>query len=603
MALNIGELVLSLVTDDSKLKRGLADDEKKVKSFGQKLRDTAQGVAMAWGGIRFAGALAPQIMESIKLASDLSETTSKVSVIFGDAKASIFEFAETAASKLGQTKQQALDAASTFAVFGKGVGLTGTELAGFSTDLVTLSSDMASFFNTNPEEAALAISSALRGEAEPIRAYGVLLDEATIKAKAIEMGLLKSKVSVDEVAKASLNARVAQKAYNDELAQSGPKSLETQKKAQALKDAKAKLSEATKGTVGDLTKEAKLMATVGAITDQTKDAQGDFARTSDGLANQQRILTAEFTDMKAELGTALLPYALDFVTVLKDMLMWGKQNQSWLVPTIGAIAGLVAVVYLIVTAFKIWTAVSWLLNASFLANPITWIILAIIALIAVIAIIWTKSEGFRKFFIGVWEHIWSFLKMIGAWFAGPFAGFFVRWWGETKAIFNKAVSWIVEKFTWWVNFVKSLPGKITGFFRDIGQGMYAGIAWAINKIIDAWNSLDFGISISIPEWVPGLGGKGFTINDVIPDIPRLAKGGVVPGSTHGTPVIMGDGGHAEIGAPEPLLRKIFREERARGGAGLDWQGTLLLEGTGMLKGIRKTVRIGGGNPDVVLVGG
>ena len=109
------------------------------------------------------GGLAAAAGPAVSAASDLNETMSKTSVIFGDADEALFSFAETAATSLGQTKQQALDAAATFGTFGKAAGLTGQDLAGFSTDFTKLASDLSSFNNSTPQEAIDALGAALRG--------------------------------------------------------------------------------------------------------------------------------------------------------------------------------------------------------------------------------------------------------------------------------------------------------------------------------------------------------------------------------------------------------------------------------------------------------
>lgn len=86
----------------------------------------------------------------------------------------------------------------------------------------------------------------------------------------------------------------------------------------------------------------------------------------------------------------------------------------------------------IVTALtKVWTALQWLLNVAMDANPIGLIVIAIAALAAGFIYLWTHSDGFRKFFIDMWAVIWSTLKAIGSWFAGPFVDFFV---GAGRAI-------------------------------------------------------------------------------------------------------------------------------------------------------------------------
>jgi hypothetical protein len=224
----------------------------KMLDFGKK---AALGVAAVAAGAAVVG---KQLVDS---ASDLAEVQSKTNVIFGDASEQVSKFAEGAATSLGQSKTAALNAASTFGVFGKVAGLTGKDLGTFSTDLTVLASDLASFANTSPEEAALALGAALRGESEPIRKYGVMLDDAALKAEALAMGIYSGK--------------------------------------------------------GPLTAQQKVLAAQAAIMKQTTDAQGDFARTSDGVANQQRIMAAQFENVKAKLGTALIPAfaaAIGFIT-------------------------------------------------------------------------------------------------------------------------------------------------------------------------------------------------------------------------------------------------------------------------------------------------
>lgn len=259
MATGTRSLTLKLIADIDDFNKSLNKGSKDVEGFGGKMAEVGKkiGVALA-AAAAAAGAMAVKIgIDAVKAASNLSETQSKVSVIFGESADAINKFASTAATKLGQSKQQALDAAATFATFGKSAGLAGDDLVKFSTDLTGLSADLASFYNTSPEEAITAIGAALRGESEPIRKYGVLLNDATLKQEAMSLGI-----------------------YN--------------------------------GT-GALSAQQKVLAAQQAILKQTSDAQGDFERTSGGLANQQRILTAQFENFKTTIGTALLPVVLEMV--------------------------------------------------------------------------------------------------------------------------------------------------------------------------------------------------------------------------------------------------------------------------------------------------
>lgn len=242
-------LTIYLAADLKKFNEGMKSAEGTSKGFGDNLKNNLGPALLAAGAA--AGVFALKLAgDAIGAARDLAETQNKVGVIFGESSDSILAFAENAVTALGQTQEQALNAAATFAQFGKAAGLSGTDLAGFSTELVTLSADLASFNNSTPEQAITAIGAALRGEAEPLRNFGVLLDDATLRARAMEMGI-----------------------YDGS---------------------------------GALTQQQKVLSAHQEILAQTTDAQGDFKRTSEGLANTQKILQAAVEDAKAEIGEGLV---------------------------------------------------------------------------------------------------------------------------------------------------------------------------------------------------------------------------------------------------------------------------------------------------------
>lgn len=273
------ELKIRITGDSSGLKKGTDDAEGVLMKFGSKVSawSVATGQLLADGIKTGVSAIGSFLGDSIGAATDINETISKVGVLFGDAAGQIEEFAKGAAVGLGQSQQQAMDAAATFATFGKGAGLSGSALADFSIDLASLASDMASFNNTSPEQAIEAIGAALRGESEPIRSYGVLLDDATLRQKALELGIVST-----------------------------------------TKDA--------------LTPQQKVLAAQAAIFEQTTAAQGDFARTSGGLANQQRILSAQIDNLKGKIGTALLPVVQKIVSFANSKLIpaFGALADVWL---------------------------------------------------------------------------------------------------------------------------------------------------------------------------------------------------------------------------------------------------------------------------------
>jgi hypothetical protein len=246
-------------------------NDKGVKSATASLKSLAKTYATT---AIASGAVTKGLMQVVKDASALNETVSKAGVIFGDSASQIEAFAKTAADTFGQSKQQALDAASTFATFGKAAGLSDNELVDFSTSLTKLSSDFASFFNTSPEDAITAIGAALRGESEPIRRYGVLLNDAALKQRAMAMGI-----------------------YDGE---------------------------------GALSAQQKTLAAYSEILAQSTDAQGDFERTSEGMANKSRTLTANLKDLSAEIGQSLLPVVEDYTAAAVKFVdqMQGQAEES-----------------------------------------------------------------------------------------------------------------------------------------------------------------------------------------------------------------------------------------------------------------------------------
>jgi phage-related minor tail protein len=196
-------------------------------------------------------------------------------------------------------------------------------------------------------------------------------------------------------------------------------------------------------------------------------------------------------------------------------------------------------------ATGVWTAAQWLLNVALTANPIGLVIVAIGALIAIVVLVAKKTT----FFQDTWKVVWNFMKQVGAWFAGPFVNFFKTAWNFLTASVGTVVAKVKTAFTDFINFFKSIPGRISSIAKGMWNGITNSFRSAINFLISGWNALDFGVHIHIPSWVPGIGGKGFDINDIIPDIPMLASGGVVKARPGGTLVVAGEGGRDEAIVP------------------------------------------------------
>ncbi|CAB4197539.1 hypothetical protein UFOVP1519_45 [uncultured Caudovirales phage] len=189
--------------------------------------------------------------KSVDAASNLNEEITKSQTIFGKGSSAVIEFSKTAAKSMGISERAYLSAASNLKGMLDNMGLADDKSTQWSQKLVALGGDLASFFNTQPADAIQAISAALRGESEPIRRYNVSLNDALLKNKALELGLYDGKGALDANARAN--------------------------------------------------------AALAVIMDQTSAAQGDFAKTSSGLANTQRITAAEQENASASLGKSFLP--------------------------------------------------------------------------------------------------------------------------------------------------------------------------------------------------------------------------------------------------------------------------------------------------------
>ena len=266
--------VVKFVTDIGDATTGIG---KMAKSFAGLTGQLEKGVGsalknlipsfktMAIAGTAAAGAVAAASFKLVQQASNLEESQSKVNTVFGNSAFIIDNFAKTSAASFGITKQAALEASGTFGNLIQAFGIGEGQAANMSITLVQLAADLASFNNTPIEEAIMALRSGLSGEAEPLKRFGVAINDTRLKQEAFNMGLYDGKGALDITAK-------TQAAY-----------------ALILKD--------------------------------TNLAQGDFSRTSEGFANQMRILQASLSDAATEVGLVLLPYFKEFVNFINDRIV------------------------------------------------------------------------------------------------------------------------------------------------------------------------------------------------------------------------------------------------------------------------------------------
>lgn len=235
-----------------------------------------------------AASVVKGLQSAVMAASNLSESIAKSDTVFGKNAKAIQDWSKTTASALGVSRQAALEAAGTYGNLFRAFGISEQESANMSTSLVQLAADLASFNNVAIDDALLALRSGLSGETEPLKRFGIALNEARLKEEALRLGLIKT----------------------------------------------------TKGTLPQV---IKTQAAYALIMKDSALAQGDVARTAGGLANQMKFLQAGLQDAKAGFGEALLPAALAVVTAFNQELLPAVQRVVEVIKLQGAGDGLKAV--------------------------------------------------------------------------------------------------------------------------------------------------------------------------------------------------------------------------------------------------------------------
>src|SRR3954464_7193759 len=286
------------------------------KRFGGTAKNAAAGLGAFYLGKQV-------LQDSIGGGVDLGEGISKNGVVFRSSGDDLVKWSKGSAQALGLTQQEALAAAGTMGNMLVPMGFARKRAAGMSKSLVTLAGDLASFNNASPEETLNAVRSGLAGETEPLRRFGVFLNEARVQAEAMSLGLVRTSKDTSKVKATQMAASIAQSNYNKALSKHGKSSIEAKRGMLAMQRANIAVGKAVKGVVPKLTAAQKAQATYSIIMKDTKDAQGDFARTSGSLANQQRILRAQYKNIAGQLGTSLLPVLKTFANYLTQLLAAG----------------------------------------------------------------------------------------------------------------------------------------------------------------------------------------------------------------------------------------------------------------------------------------
>lgn len=241
-------------------------------TFGSAVKAIVTSQAIV-GGFRMMGQVVADLgrnmvdfaKSGLEVASDLQEVQNVVDVTFGSEGAAVIEdFAKGAASSFGMSALSAKEFTGTMGAMLKSMNLTDGEVLEMSQALTGLAGDMASFYNLDAEEAFAKLRSGISGETEPLKQLGINMSVANLEAYALSKGINTAWKEMTQAEQATLRYQY--------------------------------------------------------IMQATADAQGDFARTSDSYANQQRIMQLNLENLSATIGQKLLPVMNNFTGLFNSLL-------------------------------------------------------------------------------------------------------------------------------------------------------------------------------------------------------------------------------------------------------------------------------------------
>ena len=566
-------LTIRIVGDTSAYEKAVTAAEQKTKSFETRIKNVASKISSigdkisSFGTKLTVGVTTPLALagkSAVSAASDFDENLNKIGVAFGDSADAVKSWADEATKNFGLSMNQALEATSLFGDMATSMGISHTEAAAMSTSLAGLAGDLASFKNIGIDQAMTALNSVFTGETESLKQLGIVMTEVNLQEFANGLGLV----------------------YDE------------------------------------MTQAEKVQLRYNYVLEMSANAQGDYARTSDGTANSMRTFQASVENLGIALGQNLLPIITPLIQKATEMVNAFAAADPELQQLVLKIAGIAAVAGPALLIFgKMVTGIGSVTNAvgglvtmitklggmkTIISSVFTAVTspagLAVMAIAAVIAIgylliknwdevkakagetwdwVQDKMQQFDDFLTGVFTHDWT--ENFGIW-GNILNGFFKTAssvWNSVKQVFSGITDFLAGVFTgdWeraWSGIVNIFGGLFGGIVA-IAKAPLNGVISVVNAAIDGLNR----ISVHIPDWVPLIGGKGFEVN--IPKIPYLAHG---TENWQGGFAYMNEGGRGELtylpnGAqviPHDISVQYAKEAaRANSGAAmLDLSG--LLEG-------------------------
>lgn len=252
----------------------IIDTRINTKGFGQGVANMKQQFAGLGSAVKKLGIIIGTVFavkkiaefgkESIELGSDLEEVQNVVDSVFTTMSDKVDNFAKNAAKSAGLSETMAKRYAGTFGAMSKSFGFAEKDAYEMSTALTQLAGDVASFYNISQDEAYTKLKSVFTGETETLKELGVVMTQNALDSYAMANGYGKTTSAMTEQEKVALRYRF--------------------------------------------------------VMDQLSTASGDFLRTSDGWANQVRVLKLQIDSFKATIGQGLINIFTPVIKVINTLL-------------------------------------------------------------------------------------------------------------------------------------------------------------------------------------------------------------------------------------------------------------------------------------------
>lgn len=476
-------------------------------------------------GVAIAG-LGLLAKKGIELASSLTEVQNVVDTTFEGSSKIIDKWSKTAITQYGLSELQAKQFSSTIGAMIKPSGIAGDQLANMSKDIASLSGDIASFRDLEPDEVFEKLQSIVTGTVKPLTSIGIVMTVANLEAFALSKGITKSWKSMTQAEKVMLRynfvlerTKDMQGDYNKTLKTSFANQMRTlrikffDKLSRAMIKLIPLLIKGAEFLSGFLDKidENKLADQIvkgaTAVINFTKGLYKLFKIVKPfiplilslvagvALYNKAMFIAAQLSLlMKVRMNPLILAIGILVFIIYKIIKNWDKLNtvQKIIIVTLGVLAtsiiGLM-VVRKVMMLVKGWTIAQWALNVALNANPIGAVILAITAMIAVIVLC-----------IIYYKEIIAFTR---------------KWWDILKGLLLP-LGGLVTILLMWVEAIRSVISHwdmvkeafksdgIIGGILAIGKAIVAGVLSPIQSLLMLLGKIP-GVGKMFKEWGVNIG--------------------------------------------------------------------------------------------------